>query len=301
VKRQGFISSDTTASMTDLGDFFASKKKKKIRAVNLNPQKEDEAEKAKRKEREEKKDGEWDETETSEQPAPKAELGNMAKEEEEEEAPKPAKVWSVAKASAPAVPPRFAGANAAKAYPSLQAATCGMPIGSVIGKDGTDPFAAKSSAVKKNVFGSLAEPDSDDEKKGGQGITSKKRGERDVKTDTVEVPLDKETMERKASQAKKKEEKSERRNEIKSAKKAEEVIDETIEASGVPEDCLIPMDAEAARKKYEGRRKLPFVILPQSELNETVAVQSQRKKFKVIKVVEEEKKLLTLDENDAWA
>eukprot|EP00397_Hematodinium_sp_SG-2012_P011603 GEMP01011746.1.p1 GENE.GEMP01011746.1~~GEMP01011746.1.p1 ORF type:complete len:316 (-),score=111.01 GEMP01011746.1:2261-3169(-) len=295
-----------------LGDFFANKKKKKIKAVNLNaPKKEDDEADKKKKVKEEKKDGDWDDTENKEQPAPKSELGNLAKEEEdgeEKEAPKPAKAWGT-KPIAPQPAAKSATGTRlgdTKKFPSLAASTSGMPISTMVGRDGDDPFA--KPAAKKNLFAELEGSDSDEDKPArSPGLASKKQGEKDVRaintsTTTGDAVLDKEAAKRKVEKSKKKEEKKEKRQELKASREeAEPKDDVSVAESELPPDCLIKMDGEAARLKYVGRRKLPCADLPMSELKEEKV---QRKKLKVHKVVEEEEKkknLLVLDEaDDGW-
>lgn len=280
----------------NLGDFFASKKKKKIKAVNLNPQTEEDAEKPKKKDKEEKKDGEWDETENKEQPAPKAELGILAKEEEEEtEQQRPARAWATAKAAVPASA-ASTKLNDPKKFPTLAASTTGRPIATMV-QEGADPFAKG----KKNQFAGLdTGSDSDEEKPARQHLANKKRGEQDLGAiaPVADVPLDKEALQRKEAKMKKKDEKNEKRAELKAARLEANVNGTEVSEQDLPDDCLIPMDVEAARKKYEGRRKLPVADLSFSELKEE---KTQRKKLKVMKVEDKPKKNNVLVyEDDAW-
>lgn len=299
------------APAKSLGDFFAKKKTKKIKALNLNTQpviekKEGDAvgaDKAKKKDQDkDKKEGEWVEEEKEQQTGPKSALGQLERDYEEEEQAKPApKAWGTAPAANEKGLGKGKGAATRfqnqKAFPTLQASTTGVPIGAH--REETVLVGTK----KKNVFAGLADSDDDEDKpnRQRQGLSRKKQGEADIALGTSpRGELTKEEQERREEKNRKKEEKKEKKNELK-AQREEEEDDEAEEEEEAAADTLIVMDTEGAQQKFVNKRKLPKTTLPASELKEQ-AKQVAKKKMK-FKQAEPEKKKLIMEidaKDDAW-
>lgn len=296
-----------------LGDFFAKKKTKKIKALNLNTQpvqnqnEGDVADKDKKKKEQdkEKKEGDWVEEKEESQAGPKSELGQLARDYEEEEQVKPAaKAWGAAPVSSSTggKGSSHRKGGGVRDYPSLQASSAGLPIAS------QKQEVVLVSQKKKNAFAGLEDSDDEENKSSRprQGLARKKQGEAMVPLGKgPAVELTKEEIERREEQKRKKEEKKEIKNELKAQRL------ETSEPGGSVQkneeedapDVLMEMDTDGTRNKFVGRRKLSKTQLPSSELK-AEPKQVSRKKLKVKQIDQEkEKKILTIqsiEEVDAW-
>lgn len=297
------------APVKSLGDFFAKKKTKKIKALNLNTQpviekKEGDAagaDKAKKKEQDkEKKEGDWVEKEEEAQAGPKSALGQLERDYEEEEQAKPApKAWGAAPTAEKGMgkgkgsASRFQNKNL---FPTLQASTTGVPIGAH--REETVLVSTK----KKNLFAGLADSDDDDDKpKNRQGLARKKQGEADVALGkSPRGELTREEQERRDEKNRKNEEKKEKKKELQAQRAEEEKDDEVEEEVEAAADTLIVMDTEGAQNKFVGKRKLPKTQLPASELKEQ-AKQVVKKKMKFKQPEEKKKVIMEIDaKDDAW-
>lgn len=301
------------AAVDSLGDFFSKKKTKKIKAVNLNSAaniptpKDPEASPEKPKKKEEKKTDDWDEKE-EDVVQTKSLVGNIEhKKEEKEKKTTPAKAWgkvpdgpqpgSVGYKNMSSTHIRISDT---KKFPGLQAASQKAPLASqreekllVVNK-------------KKNVFADLADDSGDENKGPRQGLAKKKQGETDMVTfneaTRLDVPLTKEEESAKAAKKQKLEEKKEKKLELRAQRELDEPS-EQMEDEEIPEDCLIPMDMDAAAKKFEGKRKLPVAeIRPSEKKAEAVAKAPGKRKFNVKKEVEDAKakNKVIVEDLDEW-
>eukprot|EP00746_Dinoflagellata_sp_MGD_P162679 gnl/MRDRNA2_/MRDRNA2_90342_c0_seq1.p1 gnl/MRDRNA2_/MRDRNA2_90342_c0~~gnl/MRDRNA2_/MRDRNA2_90342_c0_seq1.p1 ORF type:complete len:323 (-),score=130.17 gnl/MRDRNA2_/MRDRNA2_90342_c0_seq1:37-942(-) len=279
-----------------LGDFFAKKKTKKVKASNLNnvstPGTEKKPEKKKEKDADAAGWKDVDEIAPS-MPAMSAgiEVGKLVREQDEEEEESKAPAWGKSKNDKEVK----RSERDEKRFPELRAAMGFSGSSNINIDDGSD--AKINISTSKNVFAALeGEEEEDDDGTGKKkrpkeikpAMVSKQKGEREKDVLKKEVdkylpggppkieedddsPEAKEKAEAKARKAEKKAEKEERRNEKKNERKDDDKENEKqpdSPAGKVQADCLIPVDEEKARLKYMGRKKLPKKDLPLEELED---------------------------------
>lgn len=310
------------ADAPSLGDFFKSKGKKKIKATNLNKDtaaaKPDEPKAKKATE-----DDAWQEEQIVAQTMKVEIVGKLMRDEEkkdEEDVAAPA--WGAAKKDAGSKRTDLTD----KKYPTLAKSVASVNI-----DDGSD--AKVNIATSKNVFAALEGEEDEDEngaskrpKAINSSMVSKKKGEFEKVALKREVDKYAKKEEKKAKKAegasdeeedeeneeaeedeetKEPAEEEEKRREKKPKKKEakKEVEEEAGEAAAedVPEDLRMQPDLKAAKEKYTGRKRLPPVDLPRSEMqeqkeNKPSNQQSGGKKKKFVAQEETEKKI----EYAAW-
>lgn len=316
------------AEAPSLGDFFKSKGKKKIKATNLNKEtaaaKPDDPKAKKATE-----DDAWQEEQVAAQTMKVQVVGNLMRDEEKkDEDDVVAPAWGATK--------KDGGASKRadltdKKYPSLAKSVASVNI-----DDGSDNKV--NIATSKNVFAALEGDEEDDEtgtkrpKAINSSMVSKKKGEfekvalkrevdkyakKDAKKakkaeGSEEEEEDEEDEDEEAEQAAEDEhgktaeellEEEEKRREKRLKKKQEakkEVEEDVEEVDNVPEDLKMQPDLKAAKEKYTGRKRLPRVDLPRSEMqeqkeNKPANQQSGGKKKKFAVEEETEKKIAYAD------
>lgn len=285
------------AAPGDLGDFFKNKTKKKIKASNLNTAATAAKPEEKKPKKTDKDEEGWEEEQVTASTITRIEVvGNLKRDDdkkEEEESTAPA--WGSLKTSSTLQ----GDERKQKQFPSLAKSVQSSNINI---DDGSDNRV--NIKTSKNAFAALEDDDGGDDagpkrpkvisaakvhKAQGERETvalqrevdkyvdPKKDGKKDEKKDKKDKKEDKKAAKRQvteeededdAEEAEEDEEaedtKSKGKKKKKDAKKdEEEKVDEEKE-----EDLQIAPDLEAAKAKYEGRRKLPKKDLPFSEMKE---------------------------------
>jgi len=296
------------AAAPSLGDFFKSKGKKKVKASNLN--KAEEAKTEDKKKDASKEDEAWKEDEVIAATIKVAVVGKLIREEEKvEEVSAP--TWNVSKKE-----PVSSTAVNEKRYPTLAKAVGSSSINI---DDGSD--AKVNITTSKNRFADLSDGDEEEAtSKRPKSIkpahVTKKQGEREdvalkrevdkykskpskkkskeaneedddeedeEEEDEAEDGVDEATAEAEAAKKKARDAKKEE-------KKAKKVVqeDEAAEEEQLEEDLKIQVDLVESKDKYKGRKKLPPVDLPKSELEKQKVTQQQNTSGKKKRFVEEE-------------
>jgi len=274
-------------------------------AASIPTPKDPEASPEKPKKKEEKKSDDWDEKE-DDVVQTKSLVGNIEqKKEEKEKKTAPAKAWGkVPDGPQPgSVGYKSMSSNLrisdTKKFPGLQAASQKAPLATqreekllVVNK-------------KKNAFADLADDSGDEGKGPRQGLAKKKQGETDMVTFNEatrnDVPLTKEEQEAKALKKQKLEEKKEKKLEARAQRELDEPSQQ-MEDEEIADDCLIPMDMDAAAKKFEGKRKLPVADIKPSEKKAEATIKPPKRKFNVKKGVDDTKakNKVVVDSLDGW-
>jgi len=266
-----------------LGDFFAKKKKKNIKGSNLNNEAANPKAEEKKKPTKEKEEEGWEEEQIA-VPTMKVEVaGKLTRDDdkkEEEDTVAPA--WRTSKSG-------DGGRHDLneKRYPTLAKAV-GRSSNINI-DDGSAPTV--NIKTTKNAFAALHDHD-DDEDEGPKrpkeikpAMVQKQKGERtsaaiqrevDKYGGPVEEKKEKKTKKKKKQEIESSEDEDEDADEVEDKKKKKKddkkkgapKDDEEDEEAEVMEDVKMQPDLEASRKKYQGRKKLPKVDIPVSELEE---------------------------------
>lgn len=275
------------AEPASLGDFFAKKKKKTVKASNLNnatATAKPEAKKAKTKDAEE--DG-WEEEPVEVQTMTmKVEIaGKLTREEEKKDDDD---------ASAPAWKPQKTVGDQQlndRKFPTLAKSVQSSNINI---DDGSEPKV--NIQTSKNMFASLGNADDDEDepkrpKEIKPAMVQKKKGEsekvaiqREVDKYSTKKKDGKDSSSKSTAAAReddesdedeeKAEEGAQEAPETKSKKKQEEkreakkAVEAEVEEKEVEADVRIKEDLEAAKAKYSGRKKLAPTKLPAKELQE---------------------------------
>lgn len=309
------------ADAPSLGDFFKSKGKKKIKATNLNK----ETAAAKPDDQKVKKateDDAWQEEQIVAQTMKVEVVGKLMRDEEKkDEDDVAAPAWGAAKKDAGSKRTDLTD----KKYPSLAKSVASVNI-----DDGSDNKV--NIQTSKNVFAALEGDEEEDEagtkrpKAINSSMVSKKKGEfekvalkrevdkyakkdakkakkaegsedeeEDEEDEEAEAEEDEDQPEKTAEELLEEEEKR-REKKLKKKESKKEVEEDAEEAEDVPEDLRMQPDLKAAKDKYTGRKRLPPVDLPRSEMqeqkeNKPVNQQSGGKKKKFSVEEETDKKI----------
>jgi len=309
------------ADAPSLGDFFKSKGKKKIKATNLNK----ETAAAKPDDQKVKKateDDAWQEEQIVAQTMKVEVVGKLMRDEEKkDEDDVAAPAWGAAKKDVGSKRTDLTD----KKYPSLAKSLASVNI-----DDGSDNKV--NIQTSKNVFAALEGDEEEDEagtkrpKAINSSMVSKKKGEfekvalkrevdkyakkdakkakkaegsedeeEDEEDEEAEAEEDEDQPEKTAEELLEEEEKR-REKKLKKKESKKEVEEDAEEAEDVPEDLRMQPDLKAAKDKYTGRKRLPPVDLPRSEMqeqkeNKPVNQQSGGKKKKFAVEEETDKKI----------
>lgn len=283
-----------------LGDFFAKKAKKKIKATNLNvaangkPEEEKKATKAKSSE-----DDGWQEEELVASTMKVEAAGKLIREEdkkEEEETSAPA--WGTVKV-------KDSQALNEKRFPTLAKSVQSSAINL------EDNAGKVNISTSKNMFANLEDEDEDDDdgpkrpKEIKPAMVTKKKGEKEK--DAIQREVGKFTTKKEDKKAASDdEEEAAAEDKVKAKKKEEKKVKTTTtardeEKKELDEDLKIVLDLAASKAKYKGRKKLEKLQLPKEELEEEKENKSQKANKKKWANMEDdddgkERKLQYLDE-----
>lgn len=272
-----------------LGDFFAKRNKKKNKGSNLNVVAASKPDTKKAKAKDAEAEG-WQEEEVVAATMKVEVAGKLTREEEKkEEEDNTGHAWGSIKSK-----PDSAAVLSDRKFPTLAKSV--RTSTNINIDDGSAPTV--NIATSKNVFAALDDEEDDDEqevkrpKEIKPAMVTKKKGEMEKVAIRREVDkyVPSEDSGKKAGGKKSKAdddddseadddaeepeevEEKERKPEVKKkSKKVEKVVEEEPEEAEEEkdEDCKIVADLEAAKAKYEGRKKpFPATSLPRSELEE---------------------------------
>lgn len=301
----------------DLGDFFAKKKVKKAKALNLNNASTDKKAEDKKDVKDKEEEGWEDEQVVAEQL--KANIaGKLTREEDKKEEEVTTAAWGTARSKA--------DTNLSdKKYPTLAKSIQSSNINLDNGE------AKVNIKTDRNAFAALENNDVDEEEEAAKrpkeikpAMVSKPKGEREkvtIQREMDKYSVQKEVGRKNAAEGPRRKDASadgadsgdeetdgkpdpvEEGKDLQKGKKdakGAQQVQETTQMIEIEEDLQILADQAAAKKKYDNRRKLERKPLPPSEMEEerrSKPPAAQRKK-KFAYVEEEEKPKLAVWEGD---